>query len=209
MTIYTPKTREALARLLEPMCLEATVFERAVSVGAAESRTFSPAAPKSAPEFTRWARTVETVHEELMLLQRGWRRFDPENLPYFLQPELHLGLMISSGDGFTGVTYHSPTTKNPKGAAFARRVDENGAVALFGLPTDEGEVDVDDVRVLLYNERDGLVHAELSRPVGRHGNFVSDWSERIIFPAFDLMRGAFSYEEVNDESDFSFKISRR
>ncbi len=209
MAIHTPKTREALAGLLAPMRLEATVFERAVSVAAAESRTFSPAAPKSAPEVTRWARTIETVHEGLMLLQLGWRRFDPENLPYFLQPELNLGLIVSSGNAFTGVTYGSPTTKNPKGSAFARRVDENGAVAMFGQPTDEGEVDVDDVRILLYDERDGLVHLELSRPVGRLGSFVNSWSERIIFPAFDLALGAFSFEEGNDEDDFSFKIARR
>ncbi|MBM9467463.1 hypothetical protein [Nakamurella leprariae] len=209
MAIHTPKTREALARLLAPMRLECTVFERAVAVAAAESRTFGPAAPKSAPEFTRWARTIETVHEGLMLLQQGWQRFDPENLPYFLQPELNLGLIVSSGNAFTGVTYGSPTTKNPKGSAFARRIDENGAVAMFGQPTGEGEVNVDDVRILLYDERDGLVHLELSRPVGRLGSFVSSWSERIIFPAFDLTLGSFTFEEGTDDEGFSFKIARR
>lgn len=209
MAIYTPKSREDLARLLAPLRLEAPLFERAVSVAASESRTFTPGAPKSAPEFTRWARTIETVHEGLMLLQMGWRRFDPDNLPYFLQPDLNLGLIVSSGNAFTGVTYGSPTTKNPKGAAFARRVDENGAVAMFGQPTDEGEVNVDDVRILLYDERDGLVHLELSRPVGRLGSFVNSWSERIIFPAFDLALGAFTFEEADDEGDFGFTIARR
>lgn len=209
MAIHTPKTREDLARLLAPMRLEASVFERAVSVAASESRTFTPGAPKSAPEITRWLRTVETVHEELMLLQLGWRRFDPQNLPYFLQPDLNLGLIVSSGNEFTGVTYGSPTTKNPKGSAFARRVDDNGKVAMFGQPTDQGEVIVDDARILLYNERAGLVHLELSRPTAMLGSFVNVWSERIIFPAFDLALGAFTFEDADDEGDFGFTIARR
>lgn len=39
MAIHTPKTREELAGYLSPMRLTAEVFERAVAVGAAESRT--------------------------------------------------------------------------------------------------------------------------------------------------------------------------
>lgn len=210
MAIHTPKTREDLARLLAPLRLEAVVFEHAVSVAAAESRTFSAGAPKSAPEITRWLRTVESVHEGLMLLQAGWRRFDPQNLPYFLQPELHLGLIVSSGNEYTGVAYGSPTTKNPKGSAFARRVDNNGNVAMFGVPTDQGEVDVDDARIVLYNERSGLVHVELSRPAAMLGSQVSVWSERIIFPAFDLALNAFAFDEPDtDEGDYGFTIARR
>ena len=209
MAIRTPRTREDLARQLAPMRLEASAFERAVSVAAAESRSFSPGAPKSAPEITRWLRTVEVLHEELMLLRAGWRRFDPQNLPYFLHPDLNLGLIVSSGDAFTGVTYGNPSTRNPKGSAFARRVDDNGRVALFGQPTDEGEVDVEDVWILLYDERDGLVHLELSCPSSMAGHGVGIWSERIIFPAFDLALGAFSFEEADDEGDVGFKVARR
>lgn len=210
MAIHTPRARQDLARLLAPMRLEATPFERAVAIGAAESRTFSPAAPKSGPEFTRWLRTVESLHEGLMLLRAGWLRFDPQNLPYFLQPDLNMGLIVSSGDSFTGVTYGSPSTRNPKGSAFARRVDENGKVAMFGQPVDGGEVDVEDAWILLYDERDGLVHLELSRPASMAGRFVDSWSERIIFPAFDLARGTFSFEENEaDDEDTGFTIARR
>jgi hypothetical protein len=210
MAIHTPGTREDLARLLAPMRLEATPIERAVAIGAAESRTFSPAAPKSGPEFTRWLRTVESLHEGIMLLQAGWLRFDPQNLPYFLQPDLNMGLIVSSGDAFTGVTYGSPSTRNPKGSAFARRVDENGKVAMFGQPVDGNEVDVEDAWILLYDERDGLVHLELSCPATMAGSFVDSWSERIIFPAFDLAIGALSFEEDEaDDEGAGFTIARR
>lgn len=209
MAIHTPRTREDLARMLSPMRLECTPIERAVAVGAAESRTFSPGAPKSGPEFTRWLRTVESLHEGLMLLRRGWLRYDPQNLPYFLHPDVKLGLVVSSGDSFTGVTYSSPSTRNPKGSAFARRVDENGKVAMFGLPVGDGEVDVEDVWILLYDERGGMVHLELSRPFSMAGRFVDTWSDRIIFPPFDLALGTFSFEEDEEEGDVGFSVTRR
>ncbi len=210
MAIHTPKTREDLSILLSPMRLEATPFERAVAIGAAESRTFSPAAPKSGPEFIRWLRTVESLHEGIMLLRAGWLRFDPQNLPYFLQPEINMGLIVSSGDAFTGVTYGSPSTRNPKGSAFARRVDENGKVAMFGQPVEGGEADVENAWILLYDERDGLVHLELSRPASMAGSFVDSWSDRIVFPAFDLVLGNFSFEEGTEEDEsYGFTVARR
>lgn len=192
------------------MRLEASVFEHAVSVADAESRTFSPGAPKSGPEITRWLRTVEVLHEGLMLLHAGWRRFDPENLPYFLNVDLRIGLIISSGDAFTGVTYGSPSTRNPKGSAFARRVGTNGQIALIGQPTGEDEVEVESAWILLYHERDGLVHLELSCPSTMSGRSIGTWSERIIFPPFDLALGTFAFEESDDdEGDHGFTVARR
>lgn len=211
MAIHTPKTREDLARVLSPMRLEATPFERAVAVGAAEKRSVSPAAPKSGPEYTRWMRTIESLHEGLMLLQLDWKRSDPQNLPYFSQADLHLGLIASSGDEFTGVAWGTPSTKNPKGSAFARRVDENGQTAMFGQPAaDGGEIDVKFLWILLYNERDGMVFLELSRPISMAGKRIDSWSERIIFPPFDMALGAFTFEADADEDEsFGFTVARR
>jgi len=212
MAIHTPKTREELAHLLSPMRLTSQVFERAVEVGAAESRTFSQGAPKSAANMTRWYRTVEVMHAQLMPLRFGWKRSDPQNLPYFTQPELNLGLITSSGDAFTGVPWGTPSTKNPKGSAFAKRVDENGQDVLFGKAVGEGgEIDVKYLWILLFHERDGMVHLELSRPRSMAGKQIDSWHDRIIFPPFDLALGALSYEEdKGDENEgFGFTIARR
>lgn len=212
MAIYAPKTREELARVLSPMRLTAQVFERAVALGAAESRSFSQGAPKSAPNMTRWYRTVEAMHEELMLLQLDWQRSDPQNLPYFSQPDLNLGLIASSGDAFTGKPYGKPSTKNPKGAAFAKRVNENGQEALFEQPAnDEAEIDAKYLWILLFNEREGMVHIELSRPRSMVGSHIDSWHDRIIFPPLDLALGALSYEEdkADEDGGFGFTIVRR
>lgn len=211
MAIHTPKTREELAGHLTPMRLTAEVFERAVSVGAADSRTFSPGAPKSAPNMTRWYRTVECMHEELMLLRLDWKRSDPQNLPYFSQSDLNMGLITSSGDEFAGVAWTNPSTKNPKGSAFAKRVDENGQAALFPQHTTDGdEIDVKYLWILLYNERDGMVYLELSRPKSMAGKQIDSWLDRVIFPPFDLARGTFSFEEdESGDEGTGFTIARR
>jgi hypothetical protein len=211
MAIHTPKTHEDLARQLSPMRLTGEVFERAVAIGAAESRTFSKGAPKSAPNMTRWFRTVEIIHEQLMLLQLDWKRSDPQNLPYFSQSDLNLGLITSSGDEFTGVAWGNPSTKNPKGSAFAKRVDENGQSALIPQQTsDGGEIDVKYLWILLYNERDAMVHLELSRPKSMAGKQIDSWLDRIIFPPFDLALGVFSFEEdEGDDEGFGFTVARR
>lgn len=211
MAIHTPTTREGLASYLGPMRLTAEVFERAVSVGAAESRTFSQGAPKSAPNMTRWYRTVEFMHEQLMLLKLDWKRSDPESLPYFSQADLNLGLIASSGDEFTGVSWGNPSTKNPKGSAFAKRVAENGQAALFPQQTsDGGEIDIKYLWILLYNERDGMVYIELSRPKSMAGRQIDSWLDRIIFPPFDLASNAFSFEEDGaDDEGTGFTIARR
>jgi hypothetical protein len=182
-----------------------------VAVGAAESRTFSQGAPKSAPNMTRWFRTVEFMHEELMLLKLDWKRSDPQNLPYFSQATLNLGLIASSGDEFTGVPWGTPSTKNPKGSAFAKRVDENGQTALIPEQTnDGGDIDVKYLWILLYNERDGMVYLELSRPKSMAGKQIDSWLDRIISPPFDLALGAFSFDEDEaDDEGTGFTIARR
>ncbi|PPG95665.1 hypothetical protein [Rathayibacter rathayi] len=211
MATHTPKARDELALILSPMCLTAEVFERAVAVGASQSRTFSQGAPKAAPNMMRWYRTVEVLHEELMLLQFDWKRSDPQNLPYFSQPRLNLGLITSSGDEFTGIPWgSSPSTKNPKGSAFARRVDENGQAALFDQPTpDGGKIDVKYLWILLYKERDSKIFLELSRPKSMAGKKIDSWLDRIIFPPFDLALGVFSFEDDEGDEGFGFTVARR
>lgn len=207
MAIIEPKSRAALGAVLSPMGLGADIFERAIAVAAADSRNFSLGAPKSAAEATRWFRTVEVVHEGLMLMRGGWERTDPQNLPYFVNMDYALGLVVSSGDTHTGVAYGNPRTRSPKGAAFAGRVRDNWQDPLFSDSSIEHDGNI-STWVLLYHERAGSVYSELSRPVVMLDDHVDEWSDRIIFPGFDLTRGVFDCE-TDDAVDFSFTIVRR
>jgi hypothetical protein len=56
-----------------------------------------------------------------------------------------------------------------------------------------------------------MVFLELSHPMSMTGKKIDTWSERIIFPPFDLALGAFSFEEIEDEDegDVGFTVTRR
>lgn len=211
MTIHTPKTRRAFADLLRPCGLTPDIVEIALGVGAAESRTYGPGAPKAAPEYNRWARTIEALHGGLMTSEFEWERFDPKNLPFFLLPGSRLGLLVSSGNQFTGVAYANPSNRNPKGVSFGRLVDDNGQMSFFGTVSQDGRgVDAKETWVLLYQERGDAVHAELSLPVSMPKGHVRDWRDRIIFPIYDVATSRFlTIEDDQDGDEFAFKIARR
>ena len=56
-----------------------------------------------------------------------------------------------------------------------------------------------------------MVFLELSHPMSMTGKKIDTWSERIIFPPFDLELGVFSFEEIadEDEGDVGFTVTRR
>lgn len=211
MTIHIPKTRRALADLLLPRGLTPDIAERALGIGAAESRTYGPGAPKAAPEYNRWARTIEALHGGLMTSGFDWERFDPKNLPFFLLPGSKLGLLVSSGNQYTGVAYASPSNRNPKGVSFGRLVDDNGQMSFFGTVSQNGNgAEAKETWVMLYQERNDIVHAELSLPVSMPKGHVRDWRDRIIFPQYDVATGRFvTTEDDLGQDDFAFTIARR
>lgn len=211
MAVNAPRTQEALDRALARFGLTAAMVGRAVATGAAESRNFSMGAPKSAPNQTRWFRTVESLHGELMAADAGWTRDDPQNLPYFRHTATGVGLVVSSGDAFTGVTFGRPSTKNPKGKALQKRVDDNAFLDLFD--GDDADLpELDELWMLLYNERDGIVFVELSRPATMSGPHIDSWSDRIIFPPYDITGHKFKFDadvESDEDEGHGFTIARR
>lgn len=89
--------------------------------------------------MTRWFRTVEILHVQLMLLQLDWKRSDPQNLPYFSQAALNLGLITSSGDETTGVPWARHRAQRTRRALRSqKRADENGQAALIPERTSDG-----------------------------------------------------------------------
>jgi len=207
---HQPKSRAELASLLEVIGLSIECVEILIGVGAAESRTFSRAAPLAASEYMRWARMVEHFQLESTAQGLGWLRYNPQNLPVFVHPKTQIGLVISSGDEYTGVSFANPSTRNPKGTSFARTIDPDGQLAFFGTLDDEAEmIEVSDMRVLLYQERGGLVFTELSRPSIVHAGRIVAWDDRVIFPAFDVSANRFVIDDGDTEADFTFTIARR
>lgn len=209
--IHEPRSREELDALLLPRHLNSHCVEVALGQGAAEARTWGAGAPASAPEYARWARTVEHLHNELMAAGMKVQRRNPQNLPVWIHVDSGHGLVVSSGDPYTGLSEgKSPKTRNPKGARFLQSVSPSGQASFFSVVAESGDtVDLDDMWVLLYHEAGGRVNAELSAPMGVEGERIVSWATRILMPPYDLATNAFSFEDGRDEQDLGFIVTRR
>lgn len=211
MAIFDPSTREHIDERLRGMRLELGCFEQSLAAGAAEAASYSEGAPAAAPELGRWMRTVEEFHHSVLGLQRGWERTDPLNQPTWINPELHIAIVVSSGDENTGQrTFKNPTNRNPKGSSFGALVAANEA-RFFDTVTRSGDmVGINETWVFLYDARAGSVFSELSLPVLMPGSFIENWHHRILLPRFDDSTNLF--ETVPDapvEQDYTFVIERR
>lgn len=199
-----------LTTLLQTMGLELQPFEHSLASGVAEAASYSAGAPSSAPEFGRWARMTESLHDGVIGLQRGWERHDPLNQPTWLNPGRKIAVVISSGDENTGQrTFREPTNRNPKGSSFGVLVEEN---VLFSDVTASGEMaSIHETWVFLYDAREGFVYSELSLPIIMPGRFIGGWRERILFPRFDGRSGLFEPEadDSGPDQNFDFTIARR
>lgn len=209
--IHQPHSREELDALLLPRHLNSHCVEVALGQGAAEARTWGAGAPASAAEYARWARTVEHLHNELMASGRKVERRNPQNLPVWIHVDSGHGLVVSSGDHYTGLSgLRSPKTRNPKGARFLQSVGPSGQASFFSVVVESGDtVDLEDMWVLLYHEAGGRVYAELSSPKGVEGDRIVSWGTRILMPPYDVATNAFSFEDAGDEQDLGFIITRR
>lgn len=211
MTIIQPKNREDLVQRLALMELELWCFERALAAGSAEAASYSAGAPSGAPEYGRWARSTEELHNGVMGMRRNWKRTDPMNQPTWISEEKYRALVVSSGDEFTGVNYGNPSNRNPKGTSFGALVSANGQGTFFDAVSESGQlVNIKETWVFLYHAREGFVYSEISLPVAMPGTYIETWQDRIILPRFD--GGTNHFEAAIDDGpaqDFEFKIQRR
>jgi hypothetical protein len=214
MNVFNPRRREDLVQRLARMNLDLPIFEHALARGDAEAASWSSAAPSGAPEYARWGRTVEELHEGLIFLQQGWERVtpDPLNQPTWMNPQLRTAIVVSSGDENTGqLTFREPSNRNPKGKSFGALVSANEQKSFFDAVSESGAmIDINETWVFLYNARNGFVYSELSVPIIMPGSYIETWRERILFPSFDPRASAFEGAVQDDTRDqnFGFTIGR-
>ncbi|WP_155981925.1 hypothetical protein [Nocardia sp. BMG111209] len=180
-TYEGPRAARRLAELGLSVEMLETVFERAE----ADVRMCTKHDPPTMPGFTRWARIVRFLREELE--SDGWTYDNPANQPRTIHPRKLLAIVVKSGDEVTGFDMPGlwPANRNPIGEATRRAVDDNGQFALFTAEDLPG-LSKTPMWVLLYQIIDGVVQAELSLPDKIEGDRIGHWLERIILPAIDL-----------------------
>lgn len=178
--------------------LTLAILHNALLAGERERRTCTKFDAKSAPGFLMWTRTTRRLREQLTPKPRSWRSVDINQLPMAVNPDRTVGIVVSSGDAFTGLDIpgQQPKTRYPKGAMTAAVVERNEQLALFDVPGEAesvtpnpGEYAALVTWVLLWY-RDGRrreIRGEVSRPekVGDDRK-IDHWAQRILLPPIPL-----------------------
>lgn len=194
------------------------ILHGALRAGERERRTCTKFDAKSAPGFLMWTRTTRRLREQLTPAPRSWRAIDLNQLPMVINADRSIGIVVSSGDVFTGlhVPGQPPKTRYPKGAMTAAVVERNEQLALFDVPDEPesdapkpGEYDALVTWVLLWyrDARKREIRGELSRPekVGDNGK-IDQWGDRILLPPIPL-GGEVKIEEGDEPDDVDVDVT--
>lgn len=203
--IYGPDPVSVDTRLLA-LGLSWPAIERALRSGEAERRTYTENDPRGAGEYARWARHVRRMSETLR--SEGWERRDDLNQPTLIHPGYEWSLIVCSGNAYTGVTYGSPSTKNPKGRSIRKAVENNDPVLWKIADLDPALTGLARTWMLLVSAREDKIFSEVSLPVEMQGDFITDWIDRILLPPVDLTEPEVPVIDDEDgDGDSSYEVS--
>ncbi|MFD0052068.1 hypothetical protein ACFVHQ_22830 [Actinomycetes bacterium NPDC127524] len=170
---------EQHAQRLAELDVDVELFERALDLAAADVRGCTDFDAPATRGFLFWSRVNRYIAEQLDPL--GWKRTQRDSILRMIHPTGSHAITAISGDGGVGDLNKKVRSKNPKGGAVARLVERNRQLEiisrdelLFGRELDEIET-----WCLLYKREDGIIRAELSRPVEMHGKYIDEWRERL------------------------------
>ena len=181
--IYGPDRAAADTRLLA-LGLSWPVIEEALRYGEAEKRTYTENDPRGAGEYARWSRHVRRMSEHLRA--DGWSRRDDMNQPMLIHPDNQWSLVVCSGNAYTGTTFGSPSTKNPKGRSIRSAVKNNDP-ALWRVEELDATIEgLSRTWMLLVSAREDGIFSEVSLPLEMEGDFITKWIDRILLPVIDL-----------------------
>lgn len=199
--------QERAADRLAELDLTAEILERVIRRADAEAQLCSAFDPPLLEGLTRWGRATRYLREELVPL--GWSYDNPRNFARTIHPDGEFAIVVTTGDGLTGLPGMVPGTKNPKGLATMLAVDANAQLTFdFGpqfLPPG-----MDKVTWFLLFYADGFEYrAELSLPGAYADGMITHWDERIILPPFQRYDEPKAPADVEPHPDIVFEVAPR
>lgn len=173
-------------RKLSDLGVSEEVLSEAVTRGQAEARARTDNHPPMYRNLTPWGETTCALRESLS--RDGWKRSDEGNLPFTVNADSTLAILVSTGDQNTGNRDASPCTKCSKGPRTVDAVESNQLSLLPVALTPEeikaiqnAESRVTWMLLFYLDLTKRELRSELSSPIdmNREGQ-VADWAERII-----------------------------
>jgi hypothetical protein len=132
-----------------------------------------------------WAETSRALRD--LLAPSGWRRLNDSNQALVVDPAERRGLIVATGDEFTGRLDGTPRTRSKKGPKTLQAVQRNAY--LFPEWEEEELVSSIEVRetwiLLIHRDLEAReVRSQLSLPILMDKERrIGGWSERILLPS--------------------------
>lgn len=151
-----------------------------------DSRLYPPGTVGSVRYYELVARLRET------LLPHGWGIRDDNNIARIVHPGRKLAVVVTSGDRITGYEYvvHGkyPRSKNPKGPATHAVIEASANEPVLPIfeeeqtPVEALDLSTCKTWFLVVHASGKFIQSELSQGLGLEDDYISQWSERILFP---------------------------
>jgi len=159
---------------------------------------------------------ITRAFRELYLPKR-WEKLTKHNLPFTINTENKIAVVISSGDSNVGIEERAPRTKNPKGKQYQSVIYDNQD--FFGIEEKTQKLIFPDFQtlVLLYccDNKKGEMRLELSSPINMDTKgYVDEWYKRILlspipFDAEPTTKRKQTNLSFDNSQDFDIPVKRR
>ncbi|HUN61844.1 MAG TPA: hypothetical protein VMU53_07635 [Candidatus Sulfotelmatobacter sp.] len=206
------------ASKLRELGVSEAILREAVERGQAEQAQRTLNHPPLYRGLTPWGEITCAFREQVIPL--GWKRDDDGNLAITINDKGTAGIVVATGDEFTGDKDESPCTKSPRGPRTERIIKRNRSLAetLFGDIRKPTAAEIEKINAqmtwfLLFSrdEKRQLIQCELSLPskINRKGR-VEGWLERIILePVPYGGEPAQKLEDVPQTPEIDIDLKRR
>ena len=190
--IVTPQDRLLLSARLALLGLNVELLHSVLRRAEFAAANCTRHHPVTAPSLYRWCEATKEFRDLLVL--EGWEARDHDGIARTMSPDGTFGVVIISGNEYTGDKYNTPSPKHARGSAGVRDVHDNHQLYLFQAP-DVGAYQVGTAErpltwYLLHRVTPTHIFAELSLPTeATDGGKIEGWRERIILPPIDLNEG--------------------
>jgi hypothetical protein len=132
---------------------------------------------------TRSARTVRYLREEYVSGEAGWVPDDASNYSLLINGTADVAIQVATGNDATGDVDRAPRLAHAKGEMTERSVNRNAQQLNLFTGEPDAAVTGPTTWVLLINERQGELFAELSLPAVFSNGQIDTWVERVILPS--------------------------
>lgn len=191
---------------LEQLGLSKAILLEVVRAAVGARRNATPFHPITTAGFNAWSEG--TAHLRRILVSRGWRMGDKDNIASVYNAETDTKVIFQNAER-AGDVLNDPIASSRKGAGAARAVER----AQYDLFPETRKKEIEEARTklwCLFVMADGDdVRAELSRPIAINEEQYDEFHERIVLVQHGEWHGLDLSDDNEPPLDFDVTVSRK